>query len=64
MKLLKRGPKTLPVLYRHLRINDEIVKQEVRKLRAAGLLHTEWVKGEGRGRTLLCKTSAGEFNGS
>ena len=57
LSLLRGAPKTLPELYKALHIHPEIVKQEVRALRASAKVSTEWVRGIGRGRTLLCKAA-------
>lgn len=56
--LLRKSPKKLPELYKALRLHPEVIKHEIRQLRANKKIKTCWVPGVKRGRTLLC-----EFNG-
>lgn len=55
VSLVKRKARTLPELYARLPLHQEVIKQEVRKLRAVGVLITTRVPGIKNGTTLLCE---------
>lgn len=59
LALVKEKPRSIPELVSVMKLHPEVVKKEVRKLRAAGVIETTPVPGSpgSRGRTLECTLS-------